>query len=46
MIKSRPNHIGKNIFVGYNWDRLEGSLCDFEWDYNTIAYISQDSTQR
>ena len=38
------NYIRKKILMGYNQHRLERSLCDFEWDNNTITYISQNST--
>ena len=38
--------IRKKVFVGYSRDRLERSLCDLGWDYNTIAYIGEDFTQR
>ena len=38
-VNSRPNYIRKKIFMRYNKDRLERSLCNFEWDNNTIAYI-------
>ena len=44
IINSRSNQLKKKIVVGYNYHRLERSLSDFEWDHNTIAYISQDST--
>ena len=46
MSKSRSNYTGKKIIVACNKDRLERSLYDFEWNYNTFTCIGHNTIER